>query len=258
MHPGPGAMPPDPATLAAAADAAAAESGGGGATEEGADAPAAAAAAKLDDVNGGRQTRRRWRLLQYVLGWVEGAALGGGGSVGCGGGASVETEEALSVATVALVAVTCPGPPAAEGGAATGGVAASRRPFLVGIGDAPCPTAADFYVASGEEEWLTEGGSDRAGSGGGGGAIADGVWGGVLDNLGPFLRYNGSVGATRRGWAAATARSVWGYGSAGCSARGSGDADLPMFVDFMAPTLKECGTLLTILQISSQLFFFIV
>lgn len=254
MHPGPGAMPPDPAALAAAADAT--ESGGGNASEEGVDAPAAAAT-KLDDVNGRRQTRRRWRLLQYLLGWVEGAALGGGGSVGRGGGgggcgASVETEEALAVVTVALVAVTCPGPPAAEEGTTIGSGAGGRRrrQFLIETGGAPCPIATDFSVASDRGEWLAEGGSYRSGNGVGGGAIADGVWGGALDNLGPFLRYNGGVGATKRGWAAATARSVWGYDSVGRSAWGGGDGNLPMCVGFMASTLAECGTLLVIFRSS--------
>ncbi len=231
-------MPPDPATLAAAAAAAAAPAadsdGANGADEVDAPAPAVSPG----DVNGGRQTRRRWRLLQYILGWMEDAALEGSvGGVGVGGsgGASPEAEEALAAAAVALVAVTCPGPPASEEGAAAAARRRRRRPFLIETGDAPCPISADSVVSSGSGG--DQGGDDGSGAGT---AIADGVWGGALDNLGPFLRY-GEEGAARSGWAAATARAVWGYDAAGCSARGGGDAELPAYVGFMAPTLRECG-----------------
>eukprot|EP00903_Cladosiphon_okamuranus_P016144 g14899.t1 len=231
MHPGPGAVPPDPSTLAAAAGA---ESDGGN-ESGGANDDAPAAIERPDTPSGGRQTRRRWRLLQYLLGWLEGAALEGDG-VGSGGGrGSPETEEALAAAAVALVGVTCPRPPAAED-RTTGIAAGRRRPFLIETGDPPCSIIAEPFVA-GEEGLIA----------GGGAAIADGVWGGALDNLGPFLRDYGvevAAASMRRGWAAATACAVWGFDAAGGSAwgggGGGGGGDLPVYVDFMAPTLKEC------------------
>lgn len=243
MHPGPGAMPSDPPTLAAAVAVAAAAESDGGDGADGAD-DAAAAAEKPSAASGGRQTRRRWRLLQYLLGWLEGAALEGDGVGGGGSRGSPEMEEALAAATVALVGVTCPGPPAAEE-RTTGVAAGRRRPFLIQTGDPPCPIVAGPFVAGGDrgEGLIAAGGA----------AIADGVWGGALDNLGPFLRYSGEAAtSTGRGWAAATARAVWGFDAAGGSAWGGG-GDLPTYVDFMAPTLKECGASLMIFVVVGSL-----
>lgn len=247
QRPGPGGPAQDPAAINAA------ELNSSDGASEGAAASAAAAA--KTEASGRRQNRRRWRLLQYLLGWVEMAFLEGGS----GGRASVEAEEALAAASAALIAVSCPGPPAAEdcstavalgGGDAGSGAAggghgvapagsrrSQRRPFLVETGEPPCPAvgaaAAGLF------------GECCAAAAGGGGAIADGVWGGVLDNLGPFLRHGGERERSGRGAGATagrTADAVWGcFGGVGAGGGRGSDVDLPAYVDFMASTLRECG-----------------
>lgn len=229
-----------------------------------------------DDISdGGRQTRRRWRLFQYLVGWIEMAALGGS-STGGSGVVSAEAEEALAAGVVALVAVTCPGPPPGEEGEcfnSGGGGASSRcggdsggggditantqshrrsrrrrqRQFMIETGQAPCPsTPAEAAVV----DQLAGVGDSRCPGDDVRGGVADGVWGGVLDKADPSVRQSGGgggragvrvgAGTTKKGaWAADTAAEVWGcWDSAG--GRG-GDGDVPMYVDFMAATLKECG-----------------
>lgn len=245
QHPGPGGSAQDPAAINAV------ELNSSDGAAEGATASAAAAA--KTEASGRRQNRRRWRLLQYLLGWVEMVFLEGGS----GGRASVEAEEALAAASAAFIAVSCPGPPAAEDGSTAaalgGGDAGSgaaggghgvapagsrrfrRRPFLVETGEPPCPAvgaAAGIFV-------------EGCAAAGGVGAIADGVWGGVLDNLGPFLRHGGERARSGRGAGATagrTADAVWGcFGGVGAGGGRGSDVDLPAYVDFMASTLRECG-----------------
>lgn len=229
MHPGPGAMPADPATSLAGAELNSSDVGAAEETE-------VPEVATKPDGNGHRQTRRRWRLLQYLLGWIEAFPLGSSG--GGGGGGSAEAEEALAAAAVALVAVTCPGPPATEGA----GVPGRRRAFLVETGGPPCPCAGvDAAVGAADAGCLEEqlGRSGVTPSSSSAAVIADGVWGGALDNLGPFLRHHGGVSSARRGWAAGTASALWGWDGTVC-ARGN-DVDLPTYVSFMASTLRDCG-----------------
>lgn len=233
---------------------------------------------------GKRQTKRRWRLLQYLLGWLEAAALEGDGAGGARG-APVGAEEALAAATVAMVAVTCPGQPMVDGGApvgvrtkgssngsdrgsiatAGGMVSLHRRclrrkhqgPFLIETSEPPCPSAVfDIPVSSAAAAASTIGGGDSADSSvrvdtsgndhpgieAVGGAIADGVWGGALDNLGPFSRSTNESGTpVGKGWAAGSAHEIWGSDLA---IRASGSAaDVPLYVQYIASTLRECGKL---------------
>lgn len=254
MHPGPGAaITPYSADSMATTTTAADDDDD---IDEGAGAKQVSATASnnTDDncTDDRRQTRRRWRLLQYILGWLESTVLGGGGATGTVA-AAADVEETLAAACRALVAVTCPGTPAAAdvtgiGGAFGGGgsgydgdrgsisVGASnhrRRPFLIETGGPPCPFS---YLDAGAADCKCAGGSD------GGGGIADGVWGGTLDNLGPFLRPSGGGRPSRKGRAAKTAQSLWGRQSGNWAQHGN-VVDLPTFVDFMAPTLKDCGEL---------------
>lgn len=253
-------MPPSPTNAAAAAvDSNSSDGdGGGGGDAEAGETPRAER--KPEGSGGRRQTRRRWRLLQYLLGWVEANAFRGGG--GSGGGASAEHDEALAAAAVAMVAVTCPGPPAAEGtgearrggggggsggGGGTGGpgsnVPFSRRPFLIDAVNPPCPFTSADAALPGEPKGRGAFAGGYSSGGDGRGTVADGIWGGAFDNVGPFLRRGKTVGPARRGFAAGTADAVWACkGAAGGGSRG-GDVDLPAYVRFVASTLRDCGAL---------------
>lgn len=195
-----------------------------------------------------RQSRRRWRLLQYLLGWLEAAAVGGGSGRG-GGLASVESEEALGSAVVALVTVSCTGPPAVDQGkfgvgvshTVVGGRGHQRRflrPFLVETGQAPCPTtAAEAAAAAAGGRWREYVGENEA-------VVADGVWGGVLDNLGPSRWRRSDDGVLPRtgrtgGWAEGAAAEVWGLDFG--MGRAGGGSDIPAYVGYVAAALEECG-----------------
>ena len=203
-----------------------------------------------------RQNRRRWRLLQYVLGWMEAAAVEGGGrgsSSGISGGCSIEAEDAWAAAAAALVAITCSGPPPGPAAAAAASARADgelgevtssvvnylgcRRPFLLETSIPPCP----FFGAAVACRGGDDGGAGsllRNLAGGGGGAIADGVWVGVLDGVGPFLRQGGGVRpSSRRGGV----RGVWSSVGTELPVGPGGEVELPAFVVFMSPTLQDCG-----------------
>lgn len=251
-------MPSNPTNSAASVDSNSSDGGGDG--DAGAAAETQGPAGKPDGGSSGRrQTRRRWRLLQYLMGWVEATTFkrsGGGG----GAGASAEHDEALTAAAVALVAVTCPGPPAAEGsgdvtrggggGGGGGGtgvpgpdVPGSRRPFLIDTVNPPCPftSAEAAFVGVPKEGTFSDG---YVSAGDGKDAVAGGIWGGAFDNMGPFLRHGEGARPSGRGCAAGTARAVWGHrGSMGGS-----DVDLPAYVGFVSSTLRDCGTLALLLR----------
>lgn len=209
------------------------------------------------------------------MGWLDAAVLGGGGGGGGGGLALIEGEEALSAAVVALVAVTCQGPPpvvqgefgvgpcaagtsVAEAGFFHTGVSSDGgnrrscrrrllRPFLVETDQPPCPTTAT------EAAGVVDGGGQKGGDGGDGGddedsPVADGVWGGVLDNVGPCRRWRGGGRSSdsgvqsgrRRGWAAAVSEEVWGFGAGGvCGSEAS--CNFPAYVGFVDRALKACS-----------------
>lgn len=253
-------MAPDCGTTTAFGES---NSSDGGADPEEAPSAAAAAAdmvaAKSRRNKGYRQNRRRWRLLQYVLGWMEASTLEAGG----GGGVVswIEAEEAWAAAADASVAITCSGPPpgmVAAAGIATNAPGACRRPFLIEINVPPCPflgtavatapAAGSLGPATGADLILEE---DLPGNRWGG-AIADGVWVGVLDDLGPFYRQGGGSmrptcesgrGMSRKGrLSVGGASAVWSCEEVGMQkCRGWGEIDFPAYVNFMLPTLRDCG-----------------
>lgn len=218
----------------------------GGADPEEAPSPVVVDAAKSRRNKGCRQNRRRWRLLQYVLGWMEASTLEAGGV------SWIEVEEAWAAAADALVAITCSGPPSGTtvaAGIATNAPGVSRRPFLIEASVPPCPflctTAAvgSLGPAVGADLILEEDFPGNRGKD----AIADGVWMGVLDDLGPFHRQGGGgmrpahksgTGRLSRG----SASAVWGCEEVGMlKCRGWGQVDLPAYVNLMFLTLKNCG-----------------
>lgn len=226
----------------------------GGADPEEAPSAAVVDAAKSRRNRGCRQNKRRWRLLQYVLGWMEASTLeaGGGGGGGGGGVSWTEVEEAWAAAADALVAITCSGPPpgtTVAAGIATNAPGVSRRPFLIEISVPPCPflgttaAAGSLGSAAGADLILEE---DFPGNHCGD-VIADGVWMGVLDDVGPFYRQGGGgMRPTResgRGCLSlGSARAIWGCEEVGMQKCGGwGQVDLPAYVNLMLLTLRDCG-----------------